>query len=397
MLQNVIYYGELMKILMYRSKIVPWDVKPLVMTGFEIETFEMIKSSRYDPFLKKKLANKGILDYIFASRPIRAIGVLCGSSIDCNPFALYSQIMTKRPEIIYTVEDITLSSYVAAFTKEKINSKFIFTSWENKFRPKWNPLRKIVFEKADAITTPSISTKELMIKEFPSFSEKVHWIPGAVDTNRFCPNADKSLRTTLSLDDKFVILFVGSLIKRKGIDYLIRAFNRLHSKRPNAVLVLSGDGEDKQEFCKLVSQLNLQNNIIFLGPTDYNEVHKVFSICDIFCLPSVETFRWKEQFGFVIIQAMACGKPIVGTNSGAIPEVIGDAGIIVPERDDKRLAEAFESLLSEGYRSKLGNIARKRAETIYSMSVVSRQFKNLFENVVKNKKTNPLASNGHLV
>jgi len=374
-----------MRILIHRTKITPWDIEPVEATKNKIVLSESSRpSSHYAAFIKYDKKQRSFLDFIFGSYFARALGFLLGFSIDCNPFSFYKKITENPPDIIYTTEDFTLSSCITALFKKK-ESKFIFMRWENKYKPPFNPIRKIVMERSNAIIVPIKSTKLLIQDEFPQYSNKVFVIPGIVDTRRFNTKPNVILRSKLNLDNKFVILFVGSLIKRKGINYLILAFNKLHSKYPNTSLVLSGNGNDEREFKDLVSKLNLDKEVIFLGPSNYKNMHEIFPICDVFCLPSTETSRWKEQFGFVIIQAMACGKPIVGSNSGSIPEVIGDAGVIVPERNSKLLANAFEKfILSRNYTQRLGKIARRRAEEVYALPIISKKLEELFEKVMKN-------------
>ena len=101
--------------------------------------------------------------------------------------------------------------------------------------------------------------------------------------------------------------------------------------------------------------------------------------CDALVLPSLSTPRWKEQFGRVLPEAMACGVPVVGSSSGNIPAMIGDAGIIVPEGDSRAIAAALRSLADDpDLYARLRAAGRKRVEEQLSIDVQVKKLKELF-------------------
>ncbi|MEM4972674.1 MAG: glycosyltransferase family 4 protein [Candidatus Hadarchaeales archaeon] len=125
------------------------------------------------------------------------------------------------------------------------------------------------------------------------------------------------------LSEKLKILFVGRITPEKGIDYLLRAVSLL--KIPYS-LTLVGDG--RIDYYQGLAQ-RLGCEATFLGPADYEELPKIYHEHNVLVLPSITTPSWKEQFGRVLVEAMATGRVVIGSNSGAIPEVIGNAGYVV--------------------------------------------------------------------
>jgi len=113
----------------------------------------------------------------------------------------------------------------------------------------------------------------------------------------------------------------------------------------------------------------------------YDEMPQVYRMADIFVLPSYPTMTWQEQFGMVLIEALASGKPVISTMSGGIPEVLGDAGILIPSGDYFQLAENILRLMKDdNLRDALGKKALKIAEELYDAKKNGMQFNSILEN-----------------
>ncbi len=105
---------------------------------------------------------------------------------------------------------------------------------------------------------------------------------------------------------------------------------------------------------------------------------------DVLCAPSQTTRQWREQFGRMLIEAFACGVPVLASDSGEIPHVVGNAGIVVSERDDRQWLDALGSLLDDrSRRADLGLRGRRRAESVYAWPVVARQHLVFFDELVR--------------
>jgi L-malate glycosyltransferase len=160
-----------------------------------------------------------------------------------------------------------------------------------------------------------------------------------VDLRVFTP--DESLPR-----DHFTIAFVGRLVPEKGLDTLIDAVEPLtRSAGPRPVqLRIIGDGPSRSDLMRYAEKLG--NAVQFVAALPPAQIAQQLQQIDVLVLPSRTTPVWKEQFGRVLIEAMACGVPVIGSDSGAIPEVIGDAGLIFPENNAGALTDCLRRLIA---------------------------------------------------
>lgn len=166
---------------------------------------------------------------------------------------------------------------------------------------------------------------------------------------------------TLSRKEK-QILFVGRLIKRKGLDVLLRAFGSVLYRIPDAKLIIVGDGPERITLCNLAERLAIQDKVQFAGMLTGKKLHEKYRECDVFVMPSEKIGKDVEGFGIVFLEAGLFKKPSVGTWSGGIPEAVvhTQTGILVSERDVKALEDAIELLLTDE------NLARRLGENAYN-------------------------------
>jgi N-acetyl-alpha-D-glucosaminyl L-malate synthase BshA len=202
--------------------------------------------------------------------------------------------------------------------------------------------------------------KSLGIKE-----NKIVILRNAVDTERFKPFKNIELRYKYAIgENEILILFVGYLDTFKGIFELIDAFYEINKKNKNVKLMMVGTGPKKDELKKKVSKSNLEDFLIFTGKLSPFEMHKYYQAADIFVLPS-----FTEGLPISVLEAMACGLPIVTTNVGGIPEAIEDGlnGFIINSKDENGLREKLKILIkNKGLREKFGN---KSIEVIHNGSM----------------------------
>lgn len=193
--------------------------------------------------------------------------------------------------------------------------------------------------------------------------KKVFLAVHAVDNDFFSEGSlraranKEELKSSLGLHGKTVVLYVGQLIKRKGVDHLLRAYARLRLKTDNVALVIVGDGKLRGELRDLCTEEKIPD-VLFAGQKAREEIVKFYGIADVFCLPSVG-----EAWGLVINEAMACGLPVVTTRMvGASPDLVEDGrnGYVVAERDEEELFLALEKLTAqEALRKEMGRESRK--------------------------------------
>ncbi|MDE2027103.1 MAG: glycosyltransferase family 4 protein [Candidatus Omnitrophica bacterium] len=174
----------------------------------------------------------------------------------------------------------------------------------------------------------------------------------------------KELLKDLHLPDNSCVVCVPArLHPMKGHKYLLQAIPGIIEKYSNAHFLCVGAGELKDELYKLSESLNVLNNVHFLGFR--TDIYEIMSISHMIVLPSVEL----ESFGYVLIEAMACSKPVIASNFSGIPEVVinGETGILVPRKDSKALSEAIISLIEDPKKGiRMGKAGRIRMETCFT-------------------------------
>jgi len=235
------------------------------------------------------------------------------------------------------------------------------------------------FNKLDGRIAVSKPAMEFVNKHYP---ERYSIIPNGIDTDHFRPDVEPIEKYC---DDKLNILFVGRLEKRKGADYLLKAYRRVKREIPQSRLIIVGPGtklRDKYE--KLVSKNGLRD-VIFVGYTSYEELPRYYKTAHIFCAPAT---GW-ESFGIVLLEAMAVGAPVVASNIAGYASILseGAEGLLVPPKDDERLAQALINLMkNESLRKEMGARGIRKASE-FDWKKVSRRVLDYYINVLNTKPT----------
>ena len=230
-----------------------------------------------------------------------------------------------------------------------------------KSQPLMRPTIKNVLKKADGVFAVSNALKHEIIKtgvEGISDKTKISW--NSVDLNKFMPKTDYSFKEKYNIKDKPVVLFIGNLIKRKNVDSLLEAKKISNS---DYYLVIVGDGPLFKKLKKKVDEDNI-HDVIFTGSR--GDVEKIIPCCDVLILPS-----FSESFGLVLIEALACGKPVIGSDVGGITEIItGDVGLLINPNKISSIANAIDKIINdEDLRLKLSTNARDRAEYFSKVTI----------------------------
>lgn len=235
-----------------------------------------------------------------------------------------------------------------------------------------------ILERADIITALSESQGNSIAEIDPNLSDKIRIIPNAIDIDFF--NL-LDLNSQKKEQEDFTFLYVGQMIKRKGIGWLIKAIDIIKSENNNIKLILVGDGAHKKHFEKMVNNLNLTDYVEFKGKiTDQIELASFYKSADVFVLPSLS-----EGLPTVLLEAMYFGLPVVATDILGIKEYFQDYAALVPPEDQKRLAEAMINLFDEDElkkAEKLSKKAKKIIETQYSWDGVAKEYESLYRNLV---------------
>jgi glycosyltransferase involved in cell wall biosynthesis len=204
-----------------------------------------------------------------------------------------------------------------------------------------------------------------------------------VDVDIFRPDQGRrrSVRQQLGWDDSIpVVGFLGRLAAEKGLALLTRVLDGLHS--PWRALFI-GSGPEKESVERWSAGHPGQVRIV--GAT-HDEVPALLNAVDILCAPSQTMSNWREQFGRMIIEGFTSGLAVVGSDSGEIPHVIGDAGVVVGEKDEEGWVRAIERLIGdERFRAELSARGRARAEGHFAWPVIAREHLDFFEEISSGK------------
>lgn len=208
-------------------------------------------------------------------------------------------------------------------------------------------------------------------------------VPNAVDAEMFRPLGPATraaIRREMGLPESaFVAGYVGRLVQEKGLADLVDA---LPHCPPDVRLLFVGAGPFRETLERRVRELGRVQQVSFLPGRPLEQLPGVMNALDVLTLPSRTTPRWKEQFGRVIIEAHACGVPVVGSDSGAIPEVVGDGGLVVPEGDPAALARAFTELRSNPDPAReMGKAGRRQVEAQYTWERVAERMLTIYRRV----------------
>lgn len=207
-------------------------------------------------------------------------------------------------------------------------------------------------------------------------------LPNAgLDATLFAPRPQPELRAALGLADRFVVGFAGRLALEKGVHDLLAAFSRLP---PTCHLLFLGGGPERTSLAATAEALGLTARITFQPTVPHDQVYQYLNCMDCLVLPSrTLAGRWQEQFGLVLAQAMACEVPVIGSASGAIPEVIGEAGLTYPEGDVAGLTACLHRFLTApDLAQALGQQGRTRVLTCYTHEHIARQTLRVHEQIL---------------
>jgi glycosyltransferase involved in cell wall biosynthesis len=222
-------------------------------------------------------------------------------------------------------------------------------------------------------------TVEQALAGRPPYRDRAHrTIPYGVDVERYRPDAGarRAVRERLGWNgDRPVVGFVGRFVPAKGVDLLARVLDGL-AQPWNALLVGSGPLEGR--LARWAASHGARARVV--AGVRHDEVPACLNAMDVLCVPSRTTPGWREQFGRVLIEAFACGVAVVGSDSGEVPHVIGDAGLVVGEADVEGWRAALGRLLDDpALRREYAERGRARAHAAYACSVVARRHLEFFD------------------
>ena len=268
-----------------------------------------------------------------------------------NPTVIF-ELAKYNPDIIISAGWDLFSYQIALFYAKVFGKKFILWSGSTKFEPSWRrtlamPLVKLMIAGSDAYIVYGTRAKEYLIS-LGAKPEKIFIAYNTTDINFFKNEVDKwreqktKIKKELRIKTSKVVLYVGQLIERKGIRYLIEAFRKIKQEMADVSLLIVGYGTMESELKALVKRKKIPD-VVFAGGVEWRQTPKFYAVSDVLVMPSLE-----EVWGLVINEAMVAGLPVIGTDiAGASADLIKDGknGFVIKEGSVGEFFQALKTIL----------------------------------------------------
>ena len=303
----------------------------------------------------------------------------------CFGWELVQLLRSFKPDIIQVEQGSKSLAYAQLITLNKLlglKAKMLFFTWWSlpyslKFPFSW--LEQYNLNNTNGIVVGNRAGYEILRGK--GYNRPMEIMPQlGVDETLFKPQDATEIRMRLGIQNhEFVIGFVGRFVPEKGLHTLLKATAALGDR--SFKLLLLGRGELKNELLKTAQKLGLDNQLIQLDSVKHDQVAQYISAMNTLVLPSETTYQfktltatgWKEQFGHVLIEAMATAIPVIGSDSGEIPNVIADAGLVFPEGNSDALCDRLSQLIDDrGFAENLGRLGYQRCVSHYTNKALAR-------------------------
>ncbi len=288
-------------------------------------------------------------------------------------------------DVVHVSENFHFFSFNAALVAGK--RKFTFTQDENIPYPLFqhNPItwfaKQYVNKRADLIIATTEAGKRALIHEAAD-DGKIRILPNSIDIALFKPSRKDASKVNLpeGLNETFNILFVGKISVQKGVPWLLQAFYKLRKEYDDMRLILVGKNYLPTEF--LSRFIGNQKGVHYIPWLPYLEMPEVYNLSDVVVLPSVPTVNNEEQFGMVVLEAMACAKPSIVTDIGGLPWVAkrGRTSLVIPYKDASAIQRAVLKLYHNyRLRRKMGEYSRVYVKRRFSKETVGERLYEIYK------------------
>ncbi len=241
-------------------------------------------------------------------------------------------------------------------------------------------LTSSVLAHSRCVIATSTFTKQLLIDDWKIKEAKIAMINPGVDTAFFAPTAQEAQRPK-RWQGKFVLLTVGRLQQRKGQDMVLRALALLRATFPDLYYVIAGHGDDLERLTQLASDLGVADIVEFVGAIDDESLRTLYRNCDLFVLANRSVGKDVEGFGMVLLEAQACGKPVIAGMSGGTSDtmLVDESGFIVDCTSPDNLVDYIRMLIRDPVkRERMGDIARKHTIDNFEWTLQASRAESLF-------------------
>lgn len=290
--------------------------------------------------------------YTLKTTPIRLNG-----NFHLHHYPQLGTEMTRfKPDVVHVDEEpYNVATWHALYHARRVGAKTVCFSWQNINRLYPLPFRvgeAWALRRTDALIAGTDSAAQVWREK--GYDGTMSVIPQfGIDPDLFQPADQQS-------DRPFTVGYIGRLVEEKGVHLLLDAMAQLLDDHWRLRLV--GDGPYRFMLTTRAKRLGVSDRVDFVGLVPSVEMPRQYHAVDVLALPSLTRPNWKEQFGRVLVEAMASGVPVVGSDSGAIPGVIGDAGLVALEGDVPALVAHLAALQADpALRTRFGEAGRRRA------------------------------------
>jgi glycosyltransferase involved in cell wall biosynthesis len=298
------------------------------------------------------------------------------------PWAIWKVLQDFKPNLIQVETEVfSLSAFELAMFARMTGTPMVVFGWENQLRQlPWvrRQTCQFVLDTASAIIPGNQDGANVMHKwDYRGLVEVMPQI--GVDPQFFAP----ALKAAAARTAPVRIGFLGRLAHSKGIDLMLSAVAQLRDRGIDSQVILCGAGDEEAALRQLATDLQITDRIVWRGAVPHDRAPAELSQFDVLVLPSRSTATWKEQFGHVLIEAMSMGIPVVGSNSGEIPHVIGRDDLVFPEEDANALAEILARSISDPpWRQEAGLYGLNRVHQLYTHDRIAQRSISLWQTIL---------------
>ncbi len=271
------------------------------------------------------------------------------------------------PVITTIHHPITSDLEIALSSAGSWKLRWLIRRWHSFLR-----MQKQVVPRLKHIVTVSKTSRADIASAFSIDPQKIDIVHNGIDTSVFKPLPD------ITRKPYRIMVTASADAPLKGLDYLLKAMALLIPEQPALELLVLGKLKEDGETRKLIEKLKIGKHLKFVSGIETEELVRLYAQATLVVVPSIY-----EGFGLPAGEAMACGVPVISTDGGALPEVVGNCGLIVPTRDETAIARAIDDLLGDpAKREQLGRKARARIVSLFSWQVAAKDMVDLYSRVL---------------
>ncbi|MDZ8055543.1 MAG: glycosyltransferase [Aulosira sp. ZfuVER01] len=298
-----------------------------------------------------------------------------------TPWHLWQVLKDFQPDIVQVEEEVfSLCTFELAIWSRITNKPMVVFGWENMDRNlpivrRW--VRQFVMN-TTKLMLPGNQDGANLLRQW-GYTGLMEIMPQmGVDTQLFSP------RSPENKNGEFHIGFLGRLVPEKGVNTIFTAARLLKEQGLNPRIIICGSGSDEEVLKQEAQKQQIADLVVWRGSVRHEQAPEEISKFDVLVLPSLTTARWKEQFGHVLIEAMAMGVPVVGSSSGEIANVIGRSDLVFPEGESEGLAAILERMIrNPNWQQELKQHGITRVDQHYTHEKIAERLINLWHNLIQ--------------